>query len=284
MLPYHNINPVAFSFGSMINVHWYGIMYMLSFLVAWLLLRTLARRQDSKFTPDDVEDLITWFILGVILGGRLGYILFYDLPTYLASPLSIFKIWNGGMSFHGGFIGVLTVIFFWCKKHKKNFLDLTDFIAPVAPIGLFFGRIGNFINGELWGVQTNLPWGIIFPYSGDLPRHPTQLYEGLLEGLLLFLILWTIAQKPRKNGFISGIFCIGYAVFRSFSEIFRVPDPQYGYFLEYFTMGQILSLPMLFLGIYLVIRANKLPTINNTISNTTKNRSTNRSTIRKKHK
>lgn len=258
MLAYHDINPVAFSLGPVINVHWYGIMYMLSFFIGWVFLHISANKAESKFTPKDVEDFITWIILGVILGGRLGYIVFYDLPAYIDSPLEILKVWNGGMSFHGGFLGVLTALFAWSWKHHRNFIDLTDFIAPAVPIGLFFGRIGNFINGELWGTQSTLPWAMAFPTGGAVFRHPTQLYEGLLEGLLLFLILWGLSRKTSANGFISGVFCVGYSLTRSFCEIFRVPDPQYGYFLEYFTMGQILSLPMLFLGIYLLIRANKL--------------------------
>ena len=258
MLSYHDIDPVAFSLGSFFQVHWYGIMYMLAFLAGWFLLRIQAGKRGSKFTSNDVEDLLSWLILGVILGGRLGYILFYDLPVYLDSPLEVFKVWNGGMSFHGGFLGVLTVLFFWSWKHHENFLDLTDFVAPVVPVGLFFGRIGNFINGELWGMQTSLPWAMVFPSGGNIPRHPTQLYEALLEGLALFIILWTLSQRTRTNGFISGVFCVGYAVFRSFCEIFRVPDQQYGYFFDYFTMGQFLCLPMLFLGIYLLVRARKL--------------------------
>jgi len=258
MLPYHNIDPVAFSLGTIIDVHWYGVMYLLAFVFAWVFLRALAHRRGSQFTPHDVEDLITWLIIGVLVGGRLGYIFFYDLPVYIASPLGAFKVWNGGMSFHGGFVGVIVVLFFWSLKHRKNFLDLADFIAPGAPICLFFGRVGNFINGELWGIHTNMPWGMVFPSGGNMPRHPTQLYEGALEGIILFLILWQLAKKPRPTGFVSGVFCIGYAIFRSFCEIFRVPDPQYGYFLEYFTMGQLLCIPMLFVGIYLIMRANKL--------------------------
>lgn len=254
----HDIDPVAFSIANVVSVHWYGIMYMTALLMSWFVLRLLARRHGSKLNADEVEDLVTWIILGIILGSRLGYILFYDLPHYMAYPLDMFKVWQGGMSFHGGFLGVLFVLFVWSWKKHKHFLDVTDFIAPAVPVGLFFGRMGNFLNGELWGIHSNLSWAMVFPSGGDLPRHPTQLYEGLLEGFLLFLILWILAKKPRQNGFLSGVFCIGYAVFRSTCEFFRVPDPQYGYFYEYFTMGQFLSLPMLFIGMYLVARACKL--------------------------
>ncbi len=257
MLPYHHIDPIAFSIGP-ISVHWYGIMYLLAFISGWFLLKILAKKTFSKFSLHEVEDLVSWFVIGVLLGGRLGYILFYDLPNYLNNPIEIFQVWNGGMSFHGGFLGVLLVLFIWSKKHKKKFLDLTDFVAPTVPLGLFFGRIGNFINGELWGSQSNIAWAMFFPTGGNVPRHPSQIYEALTEGILLFIILWILAMKPQKQGIISGYFCIFYAIFRSFCEIFRVPDIQYGYFFDYLTMGQILSFPMFLLGIYLVIRAKKL--------------------------
>ncbi len=254
MLPYHNIDPVAFSIAS-INVHWYGIMYLFAFLGGWFLLRIMANYSHSKFTANQVEDLMSWLIIGVLLGGRLGYIIFYDLPSYLESPWEIFQVWRGGMSFHGGFLGVLAVLYIWSRKHKKNFVDLTDFIAPAVPLGIFFGRMGNFINGELYGNVSNMPFAMFFPHGGPYPRHPSQLYEAFLEGLLLFLILWILALKPRKRCFISGVFCVGYATFRSFCELFRVPDVQYGYFLNYLTMGQILCIPMFLLGIYLIIYA-----------------------------
>lgn len=254
----HNIDPVAFSIANVVSVHWYGIMYMTALLASWFILHILAKRRGARLNSEEVEDLVTWIILGIILGSRLGYVLFYDLSHYISYPLDMFKVWQGGMSFHGGFLGVLSVLLIWSWKKHKNFLDVTDFIAPAVPVGLFFGRMGNFLNGELWGITTNIPWAIVFPSGGDLARHPTQLYEAFLEGVLLFVILWMLAKKPRQNGFLSGIFCIGYAFFRSMCEFFRVPDPQYGYFFEYFTMGQFLSLPMFFIGIYLIARARKL--------------------------
>ncbi len=248
MLAYHNINPVAFSIGSFLQVHWYGLMYLFAFLGGWALLRLRAKKQGSLFSVQDVEDLVTWIVLGVLLGGRLGYILFYDLPSYLEHPLEIFQIWKGGMSFHGGFIGVLVAMCYWSKKRGHNFVDTMDFIAPVVPLGLLFGRIGNFINGELWGTASNVPWAMVFPTGGNKARHPSQLYEAFTEGLLLFIILWVLSQKKRTRGYISALFCIGYATARSFCEIYRVPDAQYGYFFGFLTMGQILCIPMFILG------------------------------------
>lgn len=248
----HDINPVFFSLGPFINIHWYGMMYVIAFFLGWSIARYLSKLPFSNFNKSDVEDLITYVILGVILGGRIGYILFYDLPYYLSNPLDMLKIWQGGMSFHGGFAGVLLVLLYWAHKNKKDYIELTDFIAPCIPIGLFCGRIGNFINGELWGSETELPWAVIFPSGGTIPRHPSQLYEAGLEGLLLFLILFFLARKNPPKGLLSAVFCIGYALARCFVEFFRIPDPQYGYFFDCFTMGQILCLPMFLIGFILL--------------------------------
>ncbi len=248
----HDINPVFFSLGPFINIHWYGMMYVIAFFLGWAIARYLSKLPFSNFSKNDVEDLITYVILGVILGGRIGYILFYDLSYYLSNPLDMLKIWQGGMSFHGGFAGVLLVLLYWAHKNKKDYIELTDFIAPCIPIGLFCGRIGNFINGELWGRETELPWAVIFPSGGTIPRHPSQLYEAGLEGLLLFLILFFLARKNPPKGLLSAVFCIGYALARCFAEFFRIPDPQYGYFFDCFTMGQILCLPMFLIGFILL--------------------------------
>ncbi len=256
----HDFSPIAFSLGSYITVHWYGLMYVIAFFCGWLLARYFTTLPHAKFTKNDVEDLFTYVILGVLLGGRFGYVLFYDITYYLANPLDIIKIWQGGMSFHGGFLGVLTALFIWSKKHHCSYIELTDFIAPCVPIGLFFGRIGNFINGELWGLESNVSWAVLFPSGGNVPRHPSQLYEAGLEGLALFLLLFILAKKEVNKGIISGTFCIGYALARSFVEFYRVPDPQYGYIFNFITMGQILCLPMIFVGIVLFYLAKKWQT------------------------
>ena len=255
MLPYPAIDPVAVSCGP-VRLHWYGVMYIAAFLAAWLLGRCRAARPGSGWTADQVDDLATWAMLGVVLGARLGYILFYDLDTYLADPLEVFRVWNGGMSFHGGLVGVLSAALWWSLRHKKRFLDVTDFVAPLVPPGLFFGRLGNFINGELWGKVTTVDWGMVFPGAGELPRHPTQLYEAGLEGLLLFTILWVYSRKPRPLGAVSGLFAVLYALCRIGVEFFRLPDPQLGYlFFGWVTMGQVLCLPLLLAGVLLLAHA-----------------------------
>lgn len=252
MLPYPSIDPVAVAVGPL-RLHWYGVMYIAAFLAAWLLGRYRASRPGSGWTTDQVDDLVTWAMLGVVLGGRLGYILFYDLDTYLADPMEVLRVWNGGMSFHGGLAGVLLAALWWSARHKKRFLDVTDFVAPLVPPGLLFGRLGNFINGELWGKVTTADWGMVFPGAGGLPRHPTQLYEAGLEGLFLFLVLWIYSRKPRPMGAVSGLFAVLYALCRIVVEFFRLPDPQLGYlYFGWVTMGQVLCLPLLAVGLALL--------------------------------
>lgn len=253
----HSIDPIFLSLEPFINIHWYGMMYIFAFFFGWAIALYFAKQPHSNFTKHDVEDLITYIILGVILGGRLGYVLFYDFPYYSAHPDEIFKIWQGGMSFHGGFLGVLIMSLYWAQKNKKDYIELTDFIAPCVPLGLFFGRIGNFINGELWGKESTLPWAVIFPGGGNVPRHPSQLYEAGLEGFVLFCVLFFLAKKNPPKGYISAIFCIGYALARCLVEFFRIPDPQYGYFLGFITMGQILCLPMFLIGFILLYLSKK---------------------------
>ena len=252
----HSIDPIFLSIGPF-QIHWYGMMYVFAFFIGWGIARYFTAKPYANFTRHDAEDLITYIILGVILGGRIGYILFYDFPYYSEHPLDMFKIWQGGMSFHGGFIGVLLAALYWAHKNKKDFIELTDFIAPCVPIGLFFGRMGNFINGELWGKDSTLPWAVIFPSGGSVPRHPSQLYEAGLEGLLLFCVLFFAARKNPPKGVLSAIFCIGYALARSLVEFYRIPDPQYGYFFGFITMGQILCLPMFLIGIILLCLSKK---------------------------
>ncbi len=254
MIAYPAINPVAFHLFSW-PVYWYGLMYLVGFLGGWCLLSLRARQPERGFTQNQVSDITFYAALGAILGGRLGYMLFYDWYALFSNPLLIFETWKGGMSFHGGLLGVLVALLFYTKKIHKPFLALTDFISPVIPIGLGAGRIGNFINGELWGRVTNVSWGMIFPNSGPLPRHPSQLYEFGLEGVLLFLILWFYSSKSRPLGAVSGLFAVGYGLFRCTAEFFREPDVQIGYLFAGITEGQLLSLPLILVGIILLFLA-----------------------------
>lgn len=255
MLPYPSINPVAFSLGPL-KVHWYGLMYAVGFIGAWLLASYRAQKPQSNWTIDQVSDLLFYTALGVILGGRIGYMLFYDFSSFLAQPWIIFKVWQGGMSFHGGLLGVLLAFYVYTKKTGKHFFDVTDFSAPLVPIGLGAGRIGNFINGELWGRITNVPWAMIFPQAGHSPRHPSQLYEFFFEGIVLFTFLWIYSSKPRPCMAVSGWFALLYGTFRFFLEFFRQPDTQLGFLAwNWLTMGQLLSLPLIVFGIGLLYKA-----------------------------
>jgi phosphatidylglycerol:prolipoprotein diacylglycerol transferase len=250
---YPTIDPVALSLGP-IQIHWYGLMYLLGFSGAWWLGRLRAER--FGWTAVEVEDLLFYGAIGVIVGGRLGYSLFYDLPALIDNPLNLFKVWQGGMSFHGGLLGVAVAFGFFARATGKSYFSISDFIVPMVPVGLFFGRIGNFINGELWGKVSDVPWAMIFPNGGPLARHPSQLYEAMLEGVLLFVILWIYSAKPKSPGAVSGLFLLGYGFFRFIVEFVRVPDQQYGYLLlEWITMGQILSLPMIVMGLFIILRA-----------------------------
>ncbi len=254
MITYPAINPVAFHIFSW-PVHWYGLMYLVGFLAGWGMLTLRARRSPRGFTLDQISDIVFYTALGAILGGRLGYILFYDTTVLFTDPLFIFQTWKGGMSFHGGFLGVILALWLYAKKHNKSLLALTDLIAPVVPIGLGAGRIGNFINGELWGRVTTVPWAMVFPQVDNAPRHPSQLYEFFLEGVVLFIILWIYSSKPRPLGAISGVFALGYGLFRFSGEFFREPDIGIGYFFGWLTEGQLLSLPLILIGVMLLIRA-----------------------------
>ena len=252
---YPTIDPVALSLGP-IQIHWYGLMYLLGFSGAWWLGRLRAER--FGWTAVEVEDLLFYGAIGVIVGGRLGYSLFYDLPALIDNPLNLFKVWQGGMSFHGGLLGVVVAFGFFARATGKSYFSISDFIVPMVPVGLFFGRIGNFINGELWGKVSDVPWAMIFPNAGPLTRHPSQLYEAMLEGVLLFLILWIYSAKPKPPGAVSGLFLLGYGFFRFVVEFVRVPDQQYGYLLlDWITMGQILSLPMIVIGLFITVRASQ---------------------------
>jgi phosphatidylglycerol:prolipoprotein diacylglycerol transferase len=245
-----NIDPVIFEVGP-VRVGWYGLMYVLGFLASYLLVRYQMKKKDFDLSRAEVENLYFYLILGLMIGARLGYVLFYDLKAYLADPFEIVAIWHGGMSFHGGLIGVLLVGVLFCWKHRKSFWKITDLVIVTAPIGLGLGRIGNFINGELYGRVTQVPWGMIFPKGGPLPRHPSQLYESALEGGVLFLILWLMKDKKLPTGGLLAIFLFVYGVFRFLVEFVRQPDAQLGFILGPFTMGQILTFFMIIGGIAL---------------------------------
>lgn len=249
MIQYPQLDPVAFSIGP-VKIYWYGIMYLLSFIAAWALASLRVRRPGAVLTQNQVGDLIFYCALGVVIGGRLGYVLFYDLPFFWKNPAQIVAVWHGGMSFHGGMMGVFAALYYCSRKFHRSFWDLTDFVAPLTPIGLAAGRLGNFINQELWGRVTDVPWGMVFPAAGAEPRHPSQLYEFFLEGVLLFIILWWFSAKPRPRFAVSALFLLGYGVARTIAEFFRQPDSQYGYLaFGWLTMGQILSAPMIIGGL-----------------------------------
>lgn len=260
MLNYPNIDPVAIAIGP-VNVYWYGISYVIGIITGWFLLRWRSRNAllSLGYSNEDLDDIVFYAPLGAIIGGRLGSVLFYNLPYYLDHPTDIFKINQGGMSFHGGLLGLLLAIFWLARKKNISFFNIIDLIAPVVPIGLGCGRIANFINGELWGRASNLPWAMVFPdpRAGNIARHPSQLYEALLEGLLLFIILWLYSSKPRPVMAVSGLFLLAYGIFRCGIEFVREPDPQLGYLaFHWLTMGQLLSLPMIIFGAVLIIYAH----------------------------
>ncbi|MFP5349349.1 MAG: prolipoprotein diacylglyceryl transferase [Gammaproteobacteria bacterium] len=255
MLIAPDIDPVALQLGPL-KIHWYGLMYLVGFLGGWAAGVYRAKQPNSGWQHNEVGDLLFYIAIGVVLGGRLGYVLFYNFGYYLKHPLEIVFIWTGGMSFHGGLIGVIAALWLYARKTKRHWLAVTDFIAPLAPIGLGAGRIGNFINHELWGRVTDVPWGMVFRNAGAAPRHPTQLYEFALEGVVLFLVLWFYSRVPRPVGAVSGLFLIGYGVFRFAVEFVRVPDAHLGYLaLDWVTMGQILSLPMILVGVAMLVWA-----------------------------
>lgn len=256
-MPFPHIDPVALQIGPL-AIHWYGLMYLAGFGLAWLLGRWRIQHHPSPagLTLRDLEDIIFYGVLGVVLGGRLGYVLFYKFDDYLAHPLSIFEVWQGGMSFHGGLIGVTLAMLFFARRRGQPLLAIGDFIAPLIPLGLAAGRLGNFINGELWGRPTDLPWGMVFPGAQDgTPRHPSQLYEMGLEGFALFTLVWWFARKPRPTGQVSAVFLMGYGLFRFLVEFTREPDDFLGLLAGGLSMGQLLSLPMILIGLALFIWA-----------------------------
>jgi len=264
LLPYTvAIDPVAFRLGP-VAIHWYGLMYLGGFLGAWLLAEYRRGHGRLPVTRDALGDLVFYMMMGVIVGGRVGYMLFYtDIHWIWTDPVALFRVWDGGMSFHGGLLGVLAAGLWWSRRHQQQFFDVVDFVAPMVPIGLGLGRLGNFINGELWGKPGDVPWAMIFPNAPDrLPRHPSQLYEMLLEGVVMFAVLWLASMKPRPRYLISGLFALMYGCFRFAVEFVRLPDPQLGYLaFGWLTMGQILSLPLIIVGLVLLFMSRKAPTL-----------------------
>ena len=246
------IDPIIFSIGP-VSLRWYGTMYLIGFLAAMFMANKAADRSNGLWTRDQVSDVLFYGFLGVILGGRVGYVLFYQFEYFLSDPLYLFEIWQGGMSFHGGLLGVILAVFIFARKTNKSFLAVGDFVVPLVPIGLGMGRLGNFINAELWGRQTDVSWAMVFPTDPlQVPRHPSQLYEFALEGVVLFAILYIISRKTRSLGLASGTFLIGYGVFRSIVEFFREPDAHLGLYFSFISKGQILSIPMILAGILII--------------------------------
>jgi phosphatidylglycerol:prolipoprotein diacylglycerol transferase len=276
-----DINPIAFSLGP-VQVHWYGIMYLVGFAVAWWLGQHRRAAGRLPVTAEQFSDLAFYAMLGVILGGRIGYMVFYDTSELVHHPASLFRVWEGGMSFHGGLLGVLGGALIWSRRLKLNFFDVMDFVAPLVPIGLGLGRLGNFVGGELWGRHTDAPWGMIFPRALDAlgktkddlqqmylagqldseARHPSQLYEFCLEGVVLFAVLWLYSRKPRPRYAVAGLFALLYGLFRFAVEFVREPDVQLGFIaFDWLTMGQILSLPLIVAGLVLLWLSRRAPTL-----------------------
>ncbi len=247
MIPYPNISPVFLKIGPL-ALRWYGLMYAISFILSYFLIQVMAARKRVNVTKDEVSDLLFYAAIGVILGGRFGYILFYNPVFYLTHPLKLFAVWEGGMAFHGGLLGVIVMGLLFCRRYKRSFYQLADIAVPAVSVGLGLGRIGNFINGELFGRPTDLPWCMVFPEGGDVCRHPSQLYQAALEGGVLFLILWVLSKKNLATGSLFWILICFYGLFRFLVEFVRQPDAHIGFVLGYFSMGQLLSLPMFVMG------------------------------------
>jgi len=256
MWHYPDIDPIAISVGP-ISIHWYAISYLVGIGLVWFILRRRTQRNNLGWTDDDLSDMVFYCVLGVLLGGRIGYMLFYGFDNLVRDPLSALKIWQGGMSFHGGLLGVLVAVILFARKRGVSFFQVTDFIAPGIPLALGCGRIGNFINAELPGRVADVPWALIYPGEA-VGRHPSSLYQAVLEGVVLFAFLWIYSMRPRPVMAVSGMFLIGYGSLRMFSEFFREPDAHMGYILfDWVTTGQLLSLPMVLLGIFLLFYSRK---------------------------
>ena len=250
MIPYPEINPEIVRIGP-IAIRWYGMMYVLGFAGSYLLVLYQARKKAMGITKAQIDDLYFYLVLGLLVGARLGYVVFYNLHFYLSNPLEVFVLWHGGMSFHGGAIGAFVFGYWVMKRRGLSFPRMADLIVPTIPLGLFFGRMGNFINGELYGKPSTVPWAMVFPGAGNVPRHPSQLYEAFLEGIVLFVILWVYKDRKKHEGDVFAVFLVLYGAFRIFCEFFREPDIQVGYLFGVISMGQLLSLAMVLLGLLL---------------------------------
>ncbi|MGH0001416.1 prolipoprotein diacylglyceryl transferase [Pseudovibrio ascidiaceicola] len=268
-IPFPMIDPVLIEFGPL-AIRWYALAYIAGILLAWRYMIVTVRNsplwnKTAHPTATDIDDFVMWATLGIVLGGRLGYVLFYNLPYYLANPADILAVWEGGMAFHGGLLGMIVVLIIYSRARGLSGWTMFDLAAIAAPIGLFFGRIANFINSELWGRPTDVAWAVVFPTGGPEPRHPSQLYEAALEGALLFFVLRLLSHRFKllqKPGVLAGSFAIGYGLARTFVEFYRVPDAHIGYLAGFFTMGMLLSLPMVLIGVVVVIWALKRNTEN----------------------
>jgi phosphatidylglycerol:prolipoprotein diacylglycerol transferase len=265
LIPYPRIDPILIQFGPL-AIRWYALAYIAGLVIGWQIMRRVCAQPPKLLTPEKIDDFLLWAALGVILGGRLGYVFFYKPREFLADPIQIVLLWEGGMSFHGGLLGVISAILLFAVRNKTDPFRLADLVALVAPIGLFFGRLANFINGELWGRPSDVPWAMIFPRGGPMPRHPSQLYQAFFEGVLLLSVVWLVARLSegrRRPGLLTGVFCAGYGVARIVGEVFREPDSFLGFILgsEWLTMGMLLSLPMVAFGAWLIVRARSRPAI-----------------------
>lgn len=256
MIPYPHIDPIIVRVGPF-AIRWYGVMYLLGFAASYFLVRYQVRKKKLDIKMDSIDSLYSWLVIGLILGARLGYVVFYNPIFYLHHPLEVFAVWHGGMSFHGGLVGSVGAGILFCSRNRLDFWQLCDLIIVTAPIGLGLGRMGNFINGELYGRVTDVPWAMVFPSAGPLPRHPSELYEFFLEGVVLFIILWILKNKNLRRGTLTALFLILYGVFRFFVEFFRQPDPQLGFIAGPFTMGQILSVATIVGGAAILIYKKK---------------------------